>query len=99
MSVFEVRRIGFAQPTHRERVRTRWNGALTHLVTIGALVVAIAVAAAAVSVGMRRADALATISGDPGAGLALAVLLAFVLIGMAIVTVATLSDRARSVRR
>jgi len=99
MSVFEIRRIGFAQPTHRERARTRWNSALTHLVTIGALVVAIAVAGAAVSVGMRRADALATISGDPGAGLALAVLLAFVLIGMAIVTAATLSDRARSVRR
>jgi len=48
---------------------------------------------------MRRADALATISGDRGAGLALAVLLAFVLIGMAIVTAATLGDRARSVRR
>src|SRR5262245_9086609 len=99
MSVFEIRRIGFAQPTYRERARTRWNSTLTHLITIGALVAAIAVAGAAVSVGLARADTLATITDDPATGLALAVLLAFVLIGMAIVTAATLSDSARSIRR
>jgi hypothetical protein len=99
MSIFEIRRIGFAQPTRRERARTRWNSALTHLITIGALVIAIAVAGTAVTVGMARADALAAISADPAAGLALVVLLGFVLVGMVIVTAATLSDSARSVRR
>src|SRR5262245_48928692 len=99
MSVFELNRIGFAQPTGRERARTRWKSALTHLITFAALIAAIGVAAAAVSVGIARADALATISDDPAASVALAILLGFVLVGMGIVTAASISDNARSIRR
>ena len=99
MSAFELNRIGFAQPTGRERARTRWKSALTHLIAFAALIAAIGIAGAAVSVGIARADTLATISGDPAASFALAILLAFVLVGIAIVTAATLSHSARSIRR
>jgi len=100
MSALELNRIGFAQPTGRERARTRWKSALTHLIAFAALIAAIGIAGAAVSIGMARADALATISDDPAAGLALAILLGSALAGMAIVTTAAaLSDSARSIRR
>jgi hypothetical protein len=99
MSALELNRIGFAQPTGRERARTRWKSALTHLIAFAALIAAIGVAAAAVSVGMSRAATLATISDDPAAGLALAILLGSVLVGMVGLTAATFSSSARSIRR
>jgi hypothetical protein len=91
--------IGFAQPTGRERARTRWKSALTHLIAFAALIAAIGVAAAAVSVGIARADTLASISDDPAASIVLAILLGSVLVGMAGLTAATLSASARAVRR
>ena len=96
MSALKLHRLGFARPSRRERARALCRSALTHLITIGALIAAIGVAAMAVSAGIARADTLATISDDPATSLALAMLLGFILIGMAIVTAAVLGDSARS---
>ena len=99
MSAFEIHRIGFAQPTRRERARARCRSALTHLIATAALIAAIVACATAVSVGIARADTLQAIADDRATSLALAVMLGFVFVGVAIVAAATLGDSARSSRR
>ena len=82
MSALELNRIGFAQPTGRERARTRWKSALTHLIAFAALIAAIGVAGAAVSIGMARADVVDAVTKGDGVPLAIALGIALLLAAM-----------------
>ena len=79
MTLDRTDRMGFAPP-RGVRTGSRRRTAVAQLITSVALVVSIAVAATAVSMGIARADSYPAVARDSSTHVA--ILLAFVLVGM-----------------
>ncbi len=83
-----------------ERLRARHAFAdIALLIITVALVVSLVIAATVVSIGMARADTLGTIAGSNGERFALAIVLAFVVVGLVGLTAVVARDGARPQRR